>query len=398
MLVGHSLDQFLGEPARSGVIYQEYQFVRGISSVLFLMVSGFSFVIASFNHFDDYMHTSPRLMARLRRIALILFLGYVLHLWAPTLQGSIQNFSAHHWERFVRFDVLQNIGFGLALLHLTLRVAGNPERFWKIATLLLFVVLALAQFTYRPEVDALLPATIGAMVNRYHGSLFPVIPYTAYLLFGSVFGYWFWRLRQKGDEWKVVAVAAVLAVILILFEVVIRRFVPGGIFPYSTPLKHMPGNTFARAGCAVLAISGLYLLGRYRLVVPRLAFILSKDALAVYFVHLLLVYGLASTPFMFPSYIHAMSPPQVMCWIGGLIVAMTIMAYGIGWLRIHRLTYLTCGRHAVILAGILSFVLWPELSVMRVGVSVLVALSVVLFVKRTRLAVARDQTSLIRSK
>ena len=31
MLVGHSLDQFLGEPARSGAVYQEYQFVRGIN-------------------------------------------------------------------------------------------------------------------------------------------------------------------------------------------------------------------------------------------------------------------------------------------------------------------------------------------------------------------------------
>ncbi len=398
MLVGHSLDQFLGEPARSGVIYQEYQFVRGISSVLFLMVSGFSFVVASFNHFDDYMRVSPRLMARLRRIALILFLGYVLHLWAPTLEGSLQGFSADRWERFVRFDVLQNIGFGLALLHLTLRVAGNPERFWKIATVLLFVVLALARFTYRPEVDTLLPVSIGAMVNRYHGSLFPVIPYTAYLLFGSVFGYWFWRFRQKGDEWKVVTAAALLAVLLIVFEMVIRRFIPGGIFPYSTPLKHMPGNTFARAGCAILAISGLYLLGRYRLVLPRIAFILSKDALAVYFVHLLLVYGVASAPFMFSGHVHGMSPPQMGGWIGGLIVAMIAMAYGIGWLRVHNVTFLTCGRHAIILTGISSFVLWPELSFIRVGVTALIALSAVSFFYRSRLVVARDRVPPVKYK
>ncbi|MCP4197707.1 MAG: hypothetical protein GY762_11220 [Proteobacteria bacterium] len=236
------------------------------------------------------------------------------------------------------------------------------------------------------------------MVNRYHGSLFPVIPYTGYLLFGSVFGYWFWRFRRKGDEWKVVAAAAALAVTLIVLEMVMRRFIPGGIFPYSTPLKHMPGNTFTRAGCAILAISGLYLLGRYRLVLPRVAFILSKDALVVYFVHLLLVYGIASTPFMFPSYIHGMSPLQVGCWIGGLILAMTAMAYGIGWLRVNQSVVLVCGRHAVILAGILSFALWLELSVMRVGISAAISVVVVLFVHRARLLALLDRVSLVRTE
>ena len=168
-------------------------------------------------------------------------------------------------ERFLRFDVLQNIGFGLGLLHLTLYLAGSPDRFWKGAVFLLLAILALASLTYRPDVDARLPMAVGAMVNRYHGSLFPVIPYTASLLFGSVFGYGFWRLRERGEEGRAVLATAVLAVVLIFLELVIRRLIPGGIFPYSTPLKDMPGNTFARAGCAMLLICGLYLLGRYRI-------------------------------------------------------------------------------------------------------------------------------------
>lgn len=53
MLIDHSLDRFLGDPWRSGAGYEHYQFWRGLSSVLFLMVAGFSFVIASFDHFDN---------------------------------------------------------------------------------------------------------------------------------------------------------------------------------------------------------------------------------------------------------------------------------------------------------------------------------------------------------
>jgi surface polysaccharide O-acyltransferase-like enzyme len=133
-------------------------------------------------------------------------------------------------------------------------------------------------------------------------------------------------------------------------------------------------------------------------VLPRVAFILSKDALAVYFIHLLLVYGIASTPFMFPSYIHGMSPLQVGCWIGGLILAMTAMAYGIGWLRINRTAVLVYGRHAVILAGILSFALWLEMTVVRVGISAAISVAVVLFVHRARLSVGRDRESLVRTE
>ena len=188
------------------------------------------------------------------------------------------------------------------------------------------------------------------------------------------------------------------AVALACFEQCIRHIDAMTIFPYSTPRPLMPGNTFIRGGMALAVVSGLYFIGRKRIILPGLSYILSKDALAVYFVHLLLVYGVASRPMMFPSYVHGMSPFQVWCWIAGLVAAMSVMAYGIGWLRDHNPVLLTNLRHAVILAGIVSFVLWPELSVVRIGVSALVAMSVVYFFYRTRLVVVRDRRPPIRFK
>jgi hypothetical protein len=44
----------------------------------------------------------------------------------------------------------------------------------------------------------------------------------------------------------------------------------------------------------------------------------------------------------------------------------------------------------------LSFVLWSELSIIRVGVSAIVSLAAVLFVRRVRLVLAPDQAPAVR--
>ncbi len=388
MLFGHSLDRFLGEPWRSGQLYGDYQFVRGITSALFLMVSGFSFVVASFGHWDDYIRWSPRLWGRVRRIALIFLLGYVLHLWAPTLTQSVHWFSPGNWERFLRFDVLQNIAFGLTLLHVLALVVRRRERFWKAALAALAVVLLLAPLTYHPQLDARLPAGLTAALNLYHLSRFPVVPFTGYLLLGAIFGHWFWLLRRSGAEGRVIAALAGCGAIFLLFEHVIRNLLDGGLFPYSTPAAHMPGNTFARAGCAMLAISGLYLLGRYKLVLRKLSFILSKDSLTIYFVHLGLVYGGLSMPSMFRSHAHLMTPSQAAAWIASLVATMTLMAWGIGWLRDNRPRWLSGTRHVLLVGGLTAFALWPRLTAARVALALAVGIALVLIRERRRVMAA----------
>ena len=393
MLIGHSLDRFLGEPWRSGEAYQDYQYVRGISSTLFLMVSGFSFVIASFGRWNEFMYLSERMKARIRRIALILFLGYIMHLWAPTLRLSIARFDPEKWEGFLRFDVLQNIGIGIIGLHLIARLAGRPERFWKLSLFAMAAVIAVAPLTYRPDMDARLPIELASMVNMHHRSIFPVVPYTAYLLLGALFGHCYYTARKDGKENRVFLLGAVLAVGLIAFELLIRGWAPAEIFPYSATVPKTPGNTFARAGWSILIIGGLYFLGQVRVIWPRLSFVLSRDTLAIYFVHLILVYGGKTYPSMFPSYARAMSPGQITLWIVGLIGAMVAMAYGIGWMRDNLPDLLTMGRRTLIVGGLIAFCLWPVSSVVGVSISFAAGAALVFGADQYKRRLVRDRVS-----
>jgi uncharacterized membrane protein len=362
MLVGHSLDRFLGETWRVSQIYRDYQFVRGITSALFLMVSGFSFVVASFKYWEDYIRWSPRMWGRVRRIALIYLLGYALHMWSPTLVGTITTWNPDRWARLLQFDILQNIATGLLLLHLVVIVVRKKAHFWKVTLAGYFAVILLGTITFRPEVDAMLPVEIGVIVNMYHKSAFPLIPWMGFLLIGATIGYWFWERKQKGDEWKVFVIGLGIAIGFIVFEHAIRHWIEGGIFPYSVHRKHMPGNIFARGGFALMFICLLYLLGRWRLVLPRLSFILSKDSLAIYFVHLFMVYGCAWFGGFFYSMRHAMTPLMAFTWIASLFIAMAVMGWAIGWMRDNKGNYLRMIRHILLAGFIGAFLFWPHLT------------------------------------
>ena len=369
MLFGHSLDRFLAEPWRSGDFYT---------------VAGVSFVIATFGHWEDYMSLTPKMWARIRRIGLILFLGYVLNMWSPTLTMAIDSFSAQNWEQFLRCDILQNIGFGLAALHLIAWAAGTKKRFFKLTLGFALAVLVLAAVTYRNDVDSLLPVALSTTLNLFHGSRFPVVPNTVFVLFGALFGYLYLERKKAGDEWKIFAVGIFASILLIYAESAIPRAVSGGVFPYFAPLDHMPRNTFGRAGAGLLTISALYFLGRFKLLLPRLSFVLSKDSLSIYFFHIFLVYGSSSISGLFSSRKLGMTPIQVACWVVGLYVTMTAMAWAIGKMRTTRPKLLTDIRRTAILARTMAFVALPTLAVAGSALCLALAVTIVILLPRWR--------------
>ncbi|MBN2343880.1 MAG: DUF1624 domain-containing protein [Deltaproteobacteria bacterium] len=371
MLVGHTLHHFLGEPWRSGEAYNEYQFFRGITSALFLMVSGFSFVVASFKYWDDYTHISPRLIARLRRIGYILFLAYLLHMYGGTLARMVSWYNPNRLEAFLRFDVLQNIGFGLLILHTAAFAVKKIEHFWKITLALFIGVLLLATLTYDPAIDAHLPLGLAPALNMYHRSLFPLIPFTGFMLVGAFFAYFFWQGKQKGTEWKAMAALAATGVGFLLFEYVIRNHVSGGVFPFAVEMEKTPGNTFARCGSAMLVISGLFFLEKLVVILPELALTMSKDSLAIYVVHLPIIYG--GTLGVAQQYKQGMSPLQVFAYIAVLFTLMILLAWSIDWVRKRYPVIQTKIRRTVILAWCIQFVLWPRYTVLSVTVSLGVA-------------------------
>jgi hypothetical protein len=383
MLFGHSFDRFLGEPWRSGPLYTNYQFFRGISSALFILLAGFSFSVATLPKYTEYLTLSPKLVSRFKRILLIIFLGFLLQAWAPTLLGSIRSYSLAHLEYLFSFNVLQNIGSNLALLHLVLLATRNINIFILASVFMSAALFSLAPITFLPSIDSALPLPIAAMVNLYHFSRFPLIPYGGYAFAGAVMGALYLKFNKLASiSLNVLMISfGFLGVLLIIGEVFLRR---SGIevFPFTTARPQMPGYTFARAGTAILVVASLFALGKWSTLFPVQSKTISKDSLAIYFVHLFLVYGCASFPGLFPSLSRQMNPLMMWTWNISLLILMYGLAKGIGLLRDWYPRALTFTLRFVILAFMINFICAPTLHPFWIALSLLISFLLVFKLNR----------------
>lgn len=368
MLFGHTMQHYLAEPWRSSEFWQRYQFVRGVTSTMFLLVSGFSFAIATYKYWEDYLKWSPRLAGRLRRVALLFFLGYFLNIWAPTLSQSIAYATPERIERFLGFGILQNVGVGLLLLHTLVAAARTKTRFVLFAGAALLLIVAAAPLTYSSGFHSASPGWITAMLNMHGRSLFPVVPWTGYMLVGALLGHAFALARDESAKARVFVVASACAVLLFVWEALVRS--PSGLelFPYAGAWPHTPGFFFARLGCAMLVLSGLYALNRKAVVAPNLSLALSRETLFVYFSHIYVVYTaprLIEEPFV-PSGMH---PFAVLAFVAFLVAVMVSLAFGLGWARKRHPANLALLRRGLILSGFTVFLFFDRFNWVTASIS-----------------------------
>ncbi len=354
MLFGHTMQHYLAEPWRSSEAWQRYQFVRGVTSTLFLLVSGFSFAVATYKHWGDYLTWSKRLGGRLRRVWLLFFLGYFLNIWAPTLSQSLSTANPERIERFLGFGILQNVGVGLLLLHILVATARTKARFVVLCAFALAIILVSAPLTYSSSFHSAAPGWVTAMLNMHGRSLFPVVPWTGYMLVGVLFGHAFAIASDDVARRRVFVVASLCALALFGWEALVRSPEALRLFPYAGAWPNTPGFFFARLACALLVMSGLYALGRKAIVAPKLSLALSRETLFIYFFHIYIVYSvprLLKGPFA-PSEMH---PLAVLPFVAFLVAAMVGAAFALGWARKHHPVNLALLRRGLILSGLAVF-------------------------------------------
>jgi len=115
MVAGHASSAFLAAEYQSGPWFDAWTFQRGLTSGLFLMLSGFAFSLATTRHWGSHLRLSRPVFTRVRRFLLFVVLGYGLHL--PVLPAAaLAAVTDAEWRSFLAVDVLQLIGVTLLAL------------------------------------------------------------------------------------------------------------------------------------------------------------------------------------------------------------------------------------------------------------------------------------------
>jgi len=288
MVYGHTGDALLGRGFRAGLWFDVWRFQRGLTSCLFLLLSGFAFSIATTRHWGSHIRFTRSLLHRIRRFALFVFLGYVLHFPVDHI-AKLRSLPDAAWRGFVAVDVLQLIGVTLIALQILVLISQSRRVFMALCFALSVVMIVTTPALWRVDWTTMMPMTLAAYLSPAIGSQFPVFPWSAYVLLGAGLGqiYARWGAGWLGGF----TIAALLAPGVLISGVMLTA---GGLSIQlfgSDEWSWVPPEVLRRIG-AILVLLGVIAHASRRLAhLPHIFGAVAQESLLVYFVHLCIIYG-----------------------------------------------------------------------------------------------------------
>ena len=200
MILGHSIDAVLAPGPRLTEAFRYYEILRGLTAPLFLLLAGFAFTVATVKHWESHTRLGRLTMRRLLRAGLLLGVGYALHLPFFSFGKLLLNATPEDYAIFLQVDVLHCVALSLAVLQLTVLVTRTPRRHMKAMAALAVLIVGVAPLVWAADLDGVLPRALIPYLNQQYRSLFPLVPYAAYMFLGSRLGHTFLFARAEGSQ------------------------------------------------------------------------------------------------------------------------------------------------------------------------------------------------------
>jgi len=356
MVYGHAIDALLAPGYKTGPWHDAWQFQRGLTSALFLMLSGFAFSVATGRHWASHTRMSAAWWRRVRRFASFVVLGYLLHFPASRL-ADVKYAAEPQWRSFYAVDVLQLIGVAFILVQCMVLVVKSRRLFTQAALVLSALAIALTPLMWNMDWSRWLPMWLWAYLSPVYGPdqpLFPLFPWSAFILVGAGLGQIY--ARWGGAHLNDFAMRALVAPGLIL--------VGGG---YAA--GWYPHPMFATGARAVLEVDMIIRIGTCFLILaaiatasgrmtrlPHVFSAVAQETLLIYFIHLCVIYGSVWSSGLLQAFGPTLDPRGMFGVVVMLVSAMAGMAVWWNWLKHARpRAALWVGRAAVVvlLGGVL---------------------------------------------
>src|SRR5262245_11961962 len=164
MLYGHTVSALLAPQYQRGTWFEVWNFQRGLTSSLFLLLSGFAFSVATSRHWGAHTRLSRAVFKRTRRFALFLLLGYAIHFPVPRFSG-LATLTDEQWRSFLQVDVLQLIGATFLIVQLLVLVVRSRRIFTVTTFALAAGVLAFTHPVWAIDWWQLLPVWLAAYMS-----------------------------------------------------------------------------------------------------------------------------------------------------------------------------------------------------------------------------------------
>lgn len=327
MIQGHTLDVLLSPQYRQGVAFDAWSFLRGLTAPTFFALCGFSFSVSTMRSWESYQHYSNPLLRRFRRFLLLILLGYAMHLPSRSLSG-FRLLDRAGWESWSQVDVLQCVGITLAFLQLLVLAAGKPKRLAAIVIGASVCVVLLTPISWGIDWSRHIPFAAGAYLTSATGSLFPLFPWSAYILLGAGMG----TLYAMRSIQSAPAPTAGFGAMLILAGLALEG-IPVRLYAHLEFWKASPNLFLIRVGCVCLLVTIVACLSQRIPLPQRTLHSLSRQSLTIYIVHICILYGSNWNPGLRQWIGPTLGLVPVLGWVVVLVLSMMLFGLASQWCK-----------------------------------------------------------------
>src|SRR5262245_41513383 len=275
MVQGHVFETVLSPAARALPLYQLQLILHGSTAPGFLFASGF---VTGLPRAPLSLRASLR---RARRLLFVWGVGYALHLPYASLWKPLAEASPAEKALLYACDALQVIALSQLIVVGLQALFGL--RWTRAALLLTLAVLAAGPWVWASGLSERVPPAFGAYLDMRTGSHFPVFPFAAFVLAGTVAGAQLGRQnaatrRRRG----LLTAAALLGSGAVLSLALAGRMDFWGV---------SPGYVLLRLGALLLVLLATEAVAAREGLALRALALLGHETLQVFCLHLFLLYG-----------------------------------------------------------------------------------------------------------
>ncbi len=314
MLQGHVFHSFTRVAEREHGFYIYSQFLGGQAAAVFLFLTGITYGMGIERR--SQLGTWARVIAALKRARYLFLLAILFR-----LQLFLFGWGHTRWQDLLQVDVLNLMGATAALLSLV-ALANEPLRRFRWALLAGVVFAAVA-----PVMSALDAAAFPWFLRGYiiPGFTFSIFPWGSFMAFGLACGSVIPSLRRSSrDTWnRVLQWAALCGFALIMLGLYCSQL-PFSIYDNAQFWIDSPALIACKMGATLLMAAGAFLWTEYLHPTPSFVRLLGMNSLAVYWVHIELVYGNALW-----FWKESLAPWQSAFSAVGVIALMTTMCWAL---------------------------------------------------------------------
>jgi uncharacterized membrane protein len=286
MIGAHVSDAFLADQYRHNDLWYGVNLLFGFVAPAFLFLSGMTLRIAMSRQGDDRHGRATRRL--LRRALVILLLGYWLQIPILSLRQLVICQRPGELARLFDCNILQVIALSMIFVIVTAYAAGSLDRSRLIALAAGLAVAIATPYVWQSGVYLSLPLPLRFYLAPQPPALFSLVPHAAYYLFGFASAGAFVASERSAWGWaRMAGVGAVMLAAGLLLDPLLAAHPPFNDFWHSSPqhLLFRTGGIVLGAGIASIADRGI--ASRHTAWLEYA----GRKSLAVYLLHLMIVYG-----------------------------------------------------------------------------------------------------------